>query len=86
MAFTRIIGLLASAVNLVAMFILGRRGKVKRKEGWIIYIVSQLLWLTYAIFGHLYEMFLLNFGAMAIAIENLWVLNKRIHQDEKKTI
>jgi uncharacterized membrane protein YhaH (DUF805 family) len=61
------------------MFILGRRGKIRRKEGWVLYIVSQLCWLAYAILGHLYEMFLLNFGAMAIAIENLWVLNKRMH-------
>jgi hypothetical protein len=82
MHLTRYIGLSASVVNLTAMFILGRRGKIKRESGWIFYIVSQILWLLYASLGHLYEMFLLSFGAIAIALENLWSLNQRIKQEK----
>jgi hypothetical protein len=85
MHLTRYIGLAASIVNLTAMFILGRRGKIKREGGWVLYIASQILWLVYASLGHLYEMFLLSFGAISIAIENLWSLNQRIKQEKEKT-
>ena len=73
-----ILGLLASCVNLCSMFILGRHGKGKRLVGWYVYILSQALWLSYALVGHLYEMTLLSFGASAIAAENLWSLKHRM--------
>jgi hypothetical protein len=73
-----ILGLIASGVNLAAMFILGRRGKARRWYGWFLYIFSQIAWAVYAIHGHLYEMLVLSVGATAIAIENLWSLNRRM--------
>jgi hypothetical protein len=80
----QIIGIIASLINLAAIFILGRRGKPKRMEGWLLYIASQGCWLAYALIGHLYEMLILNFGATAIAMDNLWDLRKRMLANGKK--
>ena len=76
------LGIAASCINLLAMFILGRRGKRRRLEGWCIYILSQACWIAYALVGHLYEILLLNLGATAIAVDNLWSLRHRMHEHD----
>jgi len=74
-----VFGIAANALNILAIAVLGLRGKKRRAAGWAVYLGGQCCWMLFALAGRVYELLPLSLCASAVAVRNLVSLGRRMH-------